>query len=360
MKTHSNMVSFFIIVTIFITISSCTPANNKLPAVEKQSPKTGDAVSPAPLQATSVSKPPPAVQPSTRKTPSPPPPRKTPKAPASLPAELPEIQQHLEDSDSSHYANEKCVLSGDNFLDNLYERPFTSQEMIYQPDLDITKVEFTSDEEYFFFVLHLKKPNPKTKEINGIYGIEFDLDVDGRGDLITLVDEFLSNWTNKGIAIYTDKDGDIGGPQPMVADESYRGNGYDTRIEPKGMNSAYARILVGDHPILQFAISRSMLNEPQIFLWNAWADNGLKNVTVFDYNDSMGPSEAGSPMKDSKDYPLKALYNLDNTCRIPFGFEYGQAVYPGMCIVLPEQKATPICYCTDECLSGCCGEWVCE
>ena len=56
---------------------------------------------------------------------------------------------------------------------------------------------------------------------------------------------------------------------------------------------------------------------------------------MFDYNDTMGPSEAGSPIKGDGNYPLKALYNLDNTCRFPYGFKQMGASVRGMCITLP-------------------------
>ena len=50
----------------------------------------------------------------------------------------------LEDSSSSSKASEKRATAGDNFLNGLYERPFTSKAMIYQPDVDIVKVDFAS------------------------------------------------------------------------------------------------------------------------------------------------------------------------------------------------------------------------
>jgi len=53
---------------------------------------------------------------------------------------------------------------------------------------------------------------------------------------------------------------------------------------------------------------------------------------MLDHNDTMGPGEAGSPINTDDNYPLNALYNLDNTCRLPYGFEQMGASYPGMCI----------------------------
>lgn len=358
MRNLKSVSIMFIVSFFVVTSAACSPTAKPSPVNGKPPQQKPSAPRP-----TAVAARPTAAQPVVKKTPAPPPPRKSPKAPTNLPAELPEVQRSLDDTDSSVNAAEKRGNGGDTFLDSLYERPFSSQQMNYQPDVDITRVEFASDEEYFYFVIHLKRINPANKELNGVYGIEFDRTLNGRGDLMVQVRDPSDSWSIKNLVIYTDKNGDVGGPKPLIADEDFNtGNGYETKVEPKGLNAAYARVIAQDHPVLQFAISRSLLNEAQVFLWNAWADNGLKDVTAFDYNDSMGPSAAGSPMKDNEDYPVKDLFNLDNTCRIPYGFEYNQGSYPGMCIVLPEQKATPEinCYCNDPCVSGCCGQWVCE
>ena len=100
-------------------------------------------------------------------------------------------------------------------------------------------------------------------------------------------------------------------------------------IEQEGEKTAFARIDPEDGNAVQFAVSKALLENPEGFLWGAWADNGLKDVTKFDYNDTMGPTAAGSPIKD-KYYPVKDIFNLDNTCRLPVGFGQSGTV-PGMC-----------------------------
>jgi hypothetical protein len=71
------------------------------------------------------------------------------------PEEVLEPERTLEDVGSSHFASEHKVTSGDNMLNGLYERPFTSEEMIYQPDLDIVTVDQASDELFYYFTIHL-------------------------------------------------------------------------------------------------------------------------------------------------------------------------------------------------------------
>jgi hypothetical protein len=204
--------------------------------------------------------------------------------------------------------------------------------MIYQPDLDIYTVNFAHDEDFFYFTITLYELNPDDWGLTGMYGIEFDRTKTGRGDLIVWVENPQDDWSVENVTVYTDINADVGGPQPIIADAGFDGDGYDTLMEPEGDKAAFARLDPDDPISVQIAVSRNLLEDPAEFLWGAWADNGLKNVAMFDYNDTMGPSEAGSPINTDADYPLNELYNLDNTCRLPYGFEQMGVFIPGMCI----------------------------
>ena len=288
------------------------------------------------------------------------------KVPLLMPAEPPEPERTLKDFDSSIRASENRAVSGDRFLDSMYERPFTSQEMIYQPDLDIYTVDFAYDEDFFYFTITLYGMNPDELGLNGMYGVEFDRTKTGRGDLIVWVEDPGEDWSLDNLTVYTDSDRDVGGPQPIVADAGFEGDGYDTTVELDGEKVAFARISPEDSVAIQIAVSRDLLENPPEFLWGAWADNGLRNATMLDHNDTMGPSEAGSPINTDDNYPLNALYNLDNTCRLPYGFEQMGASIPGMCISLAPVPANSdggcIPYCITPCFThpGCCLEWGCR
>ncbi len=88
--------------------------------------------------------------------------------PLLMPGEPPEPERTLKDADSSIRAYENRAVSGDRFLDSLYERPFTSQEMIYQPDLDIYTVDFAHDADFFYFTITLYGMNPDEWGLNGM------------------------------------------------------------------------------------------------------------------------------------------------------------------------------------------------
>jgi len=255
--------------------------------------------------------------------------------PSTFPDEMPDPVRTLADSDSSARASECRVLSGDNFLDNHYERPFTSQEMIYQPDLDIFSVDFAYDDEFFYFTINLNGLDEETGKLLGTYGIEFDRSLKGRGDLLVLVENPIKEWSIINVIVLVDENRDVGGPHPIVADVGFNGSGYDEEFTLEGEKVAFTRLSPEYEDSVQFAVSRALLGNPEKFLWGAWADNGLKNFGNYDYNDSMAFSEAGSPFRDNEYYPIKSLYSLDNTCRLSYGFEQIGASNPGICKSVP-------------------------
>jgi hypothetical protein len=231
--------------------------------------------------------------------------------PLQMPGDPPESVRMLEDPDSSIRAYENRAITGDKFLDSLYEQPFTSKEMVYQPDLDIYSVDFSHDEDFFYFEITLIGLHPDEGRLTGMYGIEFDRTLTGRGDLIVLVQNPLEDWSTENLSVYSDENEDVGGEKPMVAETGFTGNGYDTQVELAGEKSAMARIAPDDNEAIQIAVSRALLDleDPEVFLYGAWAQKGTIDVARFDYNDRMGPTEAGSPIITDEDYPLNALYN---------------------------------------------------
>lgn len=248
----------------------------------------------------------------------------------------------LEDANSSLKASENRAVGGDNFQNGLYERPFTSQAMAYQPYLDILNASMAKDDKFLYFVIKLAGLNEQTQTLSGQYGIEFDLNKDGRGDLLLLVQKPGKDWSTTGIQIYTDPDGDVGGKIPMTAESGFKGDGYEKKTDASSAGSAvFARTSPTDPSSVELAIGLDQLGLPKEFLWSAWADGGVQDPSKYDYNDFFGVSQAGSPMKDSVDYPLKALYSVDNTCRAPFGFSPSGNI-PGMCTsVQPKTEAAP-------------------
>ena len=67
------------------------------------------------------------------------------------------------------------------------------------------------------------------------------------------------------------------------------------------------------------------------------ADAGFRDVGMLDYVDRFTRAEAGSPVRDIKDFPLKMLFNVDNSCREAYGF-IASGLEPQLC---PRDEPTP-------------------
>ena len=273
----------------------------------------------------------------------------------------PEAERTLEDVDSSIKAYENRAVTGDNILNNLYERPFTSEEMQYQPDLNILTTAIVSDDVFIYFTITMDGVDPTTGILTGTYGIEFDRSQTGRGDLLVLVTNPGTEWSMENLTVYLSEDESVGGVKPVVAEEGYEELGYTVTAVLEGDKVAWARLAPEDSSAVQIAVSRALLSDPEEFLWGAWADGGVQDPSLFDYDDHFGPSAAGSPINTDPDYPVKALYSLDNTCRLPYGFEATSGI-PGICISIQPVSPGLVCRCIRPCYTyaGCCLEWSCE
>jgi hypothetical protein len=235
--------------------------------------------------------------------------------------------------------------SSDNFQILFLERPFTANVMDYQSHLDITRGEISVSSPWVYVTIFLEGSPPT--DSTALYGIEIDLDRDGRGDWLVYgqVPE-TSDWTSKDTRIYYDSDNDVGDGTPIQADGSGAGlNGFDDMKFDQGYNTTdpdagWVRRDPSNPSRVQLAFKYAFIGSPSDFLWGVWSDEGPKTPAWFDYNDHFTLAEAGSPVKNSSQYPLKALYSVDNTCRFAYGFT-PTTQYPGMCKLPPTPTPTP-------------------
>ncbi len=271
------------------------------------------------------------------------------------------VSQWWMDTNSSSTAGQKRANGGDYLNQNLLERPFTSQQMDYRPDVDIIRVELSQDDNFYYFLIHLSGLNPENSMLSATYGVEIDLNRNGRGDfLIWASGDGTTEWNISEVYIYQDANKDVGGTRPLLGDApGYSGNSYENTVfSPQNLSDpdmAWKRVDPADATIIQLALKKSVINNASTFMWNGWADDGLKDPTQFDYNDFYTLSQAGSPIGGTSDYPLKDLYLTDNTCRLPFGFE-ATGNEPGVCYVpeptpeptpKPTEPPPPPCNCDD-------------
>lgn len=269
-------------------------------------------------------------------------PTATPVQHTMMPGELPETQSGLAgDQDSSVTAPENRAPSGDRFTFGRYERPFNANEMdVYFPNLDIVLSKVYADSDWVYGTISVKDDGSGC-DLSGRYGYELDLNVDGGGDILVFVTNPAStDWSTTGVQVWDDANDDVGGSLKTITDETpVESDGYETQLFNDGAGDdadlAWARVTPDDPCTVQLAVKNSVLNGSSAYLIGMWAGNELFDPAKFDHNDAFTQDQAGSSLKEFEYYyPLKEVYELDNTCRMAVGFQPSGGE-PGVCPVPP-------------------------
>lgn len=242
------------------------------------------------------------------------------------------------DVTSEDTAPENRAPYGDSYNINRFERPF-DQDMQYNPNLDIVTYNLVKDKTWNYVSIELIGTDPN--DPLGIqYEVEIDTNIDGFGDyIIVAVPPFTPRWETTNVMVYRDTNRDTGGLSGEKSDAPFEGDGYDSLIFDRGIGDdpdlAWVRINAGRRATVQIAFKQSLSGKA--FMIGTVADAGFKDVGMMDYVDRFTRAEAGSPVRDNKDYPLKLLYNIDNACRSGYGFA-PTGYEPQLC---PRDEPTP-------------------
>ena len=239
-----------------------------------------------------------------------------------VPVSAPEAKPYP-DVTSVDTASENRAPYGDSFENNRLERPFT-QNMTYISDMDISAFSISEDDQWYFVSIGLVGNNPNN-DSNIRYMLELDINLDSFGDFMIVAEPpYSESWTADNIKIYADTNKDSAGTSPVRSDAPFTGNGYDKLISSplEGIGDdfdiAWIRINAGPLATVQFAIKKSFSGDS--FMYAVMTDAGLQDVNRLDYVDYFTEKEAGSPVRENPNYPLKELYAVDNTCLQAFGF----------------------------------------
>jgi hypothetical protein len=242
------------------------------------------------------------------------------------------VDTYLIDYNSSDYAAER-ITYGDNYKANILERPFTANEMDYLGAIDIIRANMkVTTTSWIYVIIFLAEDLPDEGAYK--YGLELDLDENGRGDFLIQTGIPTSlEWTVSGVQVYQDLDHDVGGSKPMFPDHGSGRTGYETLLFDSGEGDDPDLVWVRRDPEtnnqFQFAIKYDLIGNTG-FMWSVWADGGLKAPDYFDYQDLYNEETAGSPYPGSPLYPIKSLAMFDNTCRSYYGFT-PNGNEPGLC-----------------------------
>jgi hypothetical protein len=247
------------------------------------------------------------------------------------------------DINSSLVAAKKMAPPGsDAFVKGLFERPFNANTMdTYFPYIDIVDIQGYIDDTWGYETITLSGVDANG-HLPAKYGVELDLNRDGRGDWLIIVSNPSSTtWSTQGVQAWKDTNGDVGGIIPFAADKAVsNGDGFETLVFDQGKGSdnpdgAWSRISPDDNKTVQVAFKLSMLGSPKSYAMGAWAGSDL-NPAMFDYNDHMTHLQAGDPDPSIQLYPIKGLSEIDNTCRLAIGFS-PTGIEPGLCSTFIKQ-----------------------
>jgi hypothetical protein len=242
------------------------------------------------------------------------------------------IDSYLTDHNSIVTAADGTTY-GDNYKNNILERPFTSEEMVYQGGLDIIRVNWMVGPTWTYAVIYLAENLPTVGTMK--YGLELDLDENGRGDYLIQTSLPTSlEWNVENVQVYMDKDGDVGGKRPMKNDPPDDTlNGYETLVFDSGegddQDLAWVRRNPDELNSLQIAFKTELVGNTG-YMWSAWADDSFQALDLWDYVDHFTEESAGSPYPGSSLYPIKRVYSFDSTCRSWYGFT-PKGNEPGLC-----------------------------
>ncbi|GJQ34808.1 MAG: hypothetical protein JETCAE01_08180 [Anaerolineaceae bacterium] len=261
-----------------------------------------------------------------------------------VPVSLPEsVSGHAGDQVS---ALDKAISGGDRFTYGQFERPFNSESMdVYFPSLDIVDTLVHQDGAWIYGSIQLNALEGADVSADK-YALELDTDRDGRGDWLVIVSNPASaDWTVLGVQVYNDANDDIGSLTPMFTDEGATGDGFETIVFDQGAGSdpegAWVRISPDNPNLIQIAVKRAVVGNPQTYMISMWAGHSLLDPALFDLNDAFSHEQAGAANPGYElYYPIKSVFELDSSCRMAVGFQPA-GTEPGLC-------NAPIQYTIDE------------
>ncbi len=200
----------------------------------------------------------------------------------TLPGETSGTVSIANDTNSQLSADLHYATAGDLYDLNRFERPFTQDGMIYLPALDIQKLSIGKDPDWYFATLQLAGVDAAANSLDADYGLEIDLNQDGRGDILIWVrPPYSTDWSTTPVTVYTDLNGDVGAANPLQSDAPATGDGYETVIFADGQGAdpdlAWVRLAPDSPSTLEFAFKPSLLDSVTAFLIGGWADTGLKD-----------------------------------------------------------------------------------
>lgn len=260
----------------------------------------------------------------------------------NIPVSLPEKQSgEAADFDSSKVLSNNTLIGGDRFTFSRFERPFNAETMdTYFPQLDIVGTQISQDDTWIYASITMHEITASSSASEK-YAVEIDTNINGKGDwLIIGLKPVSTDWVVNGVQIFQDTNQDVGLELPTLTDENTNltSDGFETKVFDQGQgndpDSAWIRISPSNPNIIEFAIKQSAIESPKKYLIGMWAGTTLLDPANFDINDKFTHEQAGAADAGLQIYyPIKAVSEIDNSCRMAVGFQ-PTGKEPGLCAQL--------------------------
>jgi hypothetical protein len=233
--------------------------------------------------------------------------------------------------------NKARAQLGDDFSDGRFERPYNANTMdVYFPHLDIDHAVVYAEDALWVYAIISMVGRDANNAFTGQYALELDLDQDGFGEFLIMVDNpSAADWTTDGVHVYTDANSDIGGVKPFKADsDGASSDGYETVLFDQGNGNdadlAWVRLDPADPNSFQIAYKQDLLAGEKTYTAGLWAATHL-DPALFDYSDHLTYEQAGAGNPEVTNfYPIKGLSEFDNSCRQAIGYD-ATGLEPGIC-----------------------------
>jgi len=258
-----------------------------------------------------------------------------------IPGEYTGKEQTIHDQVSENYASQKRAYGGDEFYDGRFERPF-DREMGYLGNLDIVKSTMVrTDPEFIYVTIQVAWPVNSAINNSPYYGLELDLNRDGRNlFMIRGLGPLSEEWTTDGVDVWKSTSAEQ--PLTIASDGGIPVTGalgFDVNLLHSGRGTdndlAWIRLKPGSDDTVEIAFKNSIVGGEQgKFIWRPFTDGAPFSEREYDLQVSYTLEQAGSPYKGEVNYPLKEVYAVDNTCRVASGYD-ATGYEPGLCPLPP-------------------------
>lgn len=236
-------------------------------------------------------------------------------------------EQVIYDQVDTSTAKQKQAFGGEQYSVGRFERPF-DKNMNYLPYLDIVKSTMQrADPNFIYMTIQVAAPVSSAQDNQAKYGLELDTNLDGRSDYLILADKpKSSDWSVEGVDVWKSTSAESPVSQTGPAIPVTGTHGYDVSVFAAGKGNdtdlAWVRMSPNKQDTVEIAFKNSLIGgEKGKFLWRATTDGAPFPSMSYDLNVSFTLQQAGSPLKDNVNYPLKDVYAVDNTCRVASGYD---------------------------------------